>query len=235
MTQNRYIAYIRVSTPKQGKSMLGIEAQKAAVAEFLKRTGGQLLAEFVEIQTGTHEQRPQLVEALKLCKLTNSTLLIAKLDRLSRNAAFLLALQNAGTRFIACDCPHMDQTTVGILAVIAQSERQAISQRTKSALAAAKARGIKLGNPSLKGGNASTASIARLARSKKAMNRAHELEDVIQDSKRNGCKTLRDIASHLNRLGITTPRGRAWHASSVRLVMQRLSTSAASPSVGSVQ
>jgi DNA invertase Pin-like site-specific DNA recombinase len=142
--QRRYVTYYRVSTERQGRSGLGLDAQKAAVAEFLRTTDGTVHTEFVEVQSGKDNDRPKLAEALKVCKLSRSTLLIAKLDRLSRNAAFLLTLQNAGVRFVACDMPDMNETVVGIMAVIAQSERKAISSRTKAALAAAKARGVRL-------------------------------------------------------------------------------------------
>src|SRR5688572_4747352 len=117
--QRRYVAYYRVSTDRQGRSGLGLSAQSTRVEEFLRDTGGTLRAEFTEIQTGKDDARPKLAEALRLCKLTNSTLLIAKLDRLSRNAAFLLTLQNSGTRFVAADMPDMNETVVGIMAVIA--------------------------------------------------------------------------------------------------------------------
>lgn len=143
--QRRYVAYYRMSTERQGRSGLGLEAQRTSVEEFSKSTGGALRDEFV-VQTGTDNGRPKLAEALKLCRLARSTLLIAKLDRMSRDAASLLTLQNAGTRFVAVDNPDMNETVVGILAVIAQAERKAISERTRNALAAAKRRGVKLGN-----------------------------------------------------------------------------------------
>jgi DNA invertase Pin-like site-specific DNA recombinase len=123
----------RVSTERQGRSGLGLEAQKASVAEFLLATGGTLRDEYVEIQSGKDNGRLKLAEALKLCRLTRSTLLIAKLDRLSRDAAFLLTLQNAGTRFVAVDNPDCNETVVGILAVIAQAERKRPSQNVPRA------------------------------------------------------------------------------------------------------
>src|ERR1700735_5086722 len=113
--QRRYVTYYRVSTERQGRSGLGLEAQKAAVADFLRTTEGTVHTEFVEVQSGKDNDRPKLAEALKVCKLSRSTLLIAKLDRLSRNAAFLLTLQNAGVRFVACDMPDMNETVVGIM------------------------------------------------------------------------------------------------------------------------
>jgi DNA invertase Pin-like site-specific DNA recombinase len=213
--QRRYVTYYRVSTERQGRSGLGLDAQKAAVTEFLRSTGGTLHAEFTEIQSGKRDDRPKLAEALKVCKLSRSTLLIAKLDRLSRNAAFLLTLQSASVRFVACDMPDMNETVVGIMAVIAQSERKAISARTIAALAAAKARGVRLGNPKLKPGSKATAKRASLAAATIAKARAEELRDVIEDAHSKGCTTLQAVADHLNDLVYLTPRGGRWAPASV--------------------
>jgi DNA invertase Pin-like site-specific DNA recombinase len=220
--QRRYVAYYRVSTARQGRSGLGLEAQQASVREFLRQTGGTLKAEYVEVQSGKDDHRAKLAEALKLCRLTHSTLLIAKLDRLSRNAAFLLTLQESGVRFVACDLPDMNETVVGIMAVMAQAERKAISERTKAALAAAKRRGVKLGNPSLQPGTKASARRASKAAQVIARDRAEELRDVMQDARRQGCTSLRDYASHLNGLGIATPRGGEWAAASVARLMKQL-------------
>jgi len=154
--------------------------------------------------------------------LTNSTLLIAKLDRLSRNVAFLATLQQAGTKFVACDLPEANELVVHILAAVAQAERKAISERTKAALAVAKARGIRLGNPRLRPGNATSAAIARKARTKKADVRAAELRDVIENAERRGSLTLRQVARYLNDLGISSAYGKQWHANSVRRVRHRV-------------
>jgi DNA invertase Pin-like site-specific DNA recombinase len=219
--QRRYVAYYRVSTERQGRSGLGLEAQKASVLEFLRATGDTLRDEYVEIQSGKDNGRPKLAEALRLCRLTRSTLLIAKLDRLSRDAAFLLTLQNAGTRFVAVDNPDMNETVVGILAVIAQAERKAISERTKSALAAAKRRGVMLGNPKLKPGTAATALAASKAASAVAKGRAEELRELFEDARSTGATSLRAVAEHFNALDIGTPRGGKWAAASIaRLLMQ---------------
>jgi DNA invertase Pin-like site-specific DNA recombinase len=138
----------RVSTQKQGRSGLGLEAQREAVTVFLNGGNWELIREFKEVESGKAEDnRPELAKALHLCKVTGAKLVIAKLDRLSRNAAFLLGLQNAGVPFVAADMPEANEMVVGILAVIAQAERKMISQRTKAALAAAKRRGVKLGAP----------------------------------------------------------------------------------------
>ena len=223
-TKPRYVAYYRVSTDRQGRSGLGLDAQKTAVEAYLNRSGGVLKAEFTEVQSGKDDDRPQLSEALKLCRLTNSTLLIAKLDRLSRNVAFLAALQQAGTKFVACDLPEANELVVHILAAVAQAERKAISERTKAALTAARTRGIRLGNPYLKPGNAASAEFARRARSESVRRRATELGEVITHAERRGCNTLRKLADHLNQLGVTTPQGMRWHANSVRRVRHRMTT-----------
>ena len=130
------VSYLRVSTAKQGQSGLGLEAQRASIAEYLNGKGGELLAEFMEVESGKKNDRPALAEAMKLCDLTGARLLIAKLDRLSRDAHFLLGLQKAGVDFVAVDMPDANKLTVGILSVVAQAEREAISARTKAALAA---------------------------------------------------------------------------------------------------
>lgn len=222
--QRKYVAYYRVSTERQGRSGLGLEAQQHAVAEFLRSTDGTLRAEFVEVQSGKNEDRAKLLEALKLCKLTRSTLLIAKLDRLSRNAAFLLTLQNAGTRFVAVDNPDMNETVVGILAVLAQAERKAISERTKSALAAAKRRGVTLGNPRLQPGTEATALAATKVAMQAAKQRAEEFRDIVTDAREKGCGTLRELAAHLNGLGASTPRGGVWAPASVQRLLKQLAT-----------
>jgi len=220
--QRRYVAYYRVSTQRQGRSGLGLSAQQAAVREFLRQTGGTLKGEFTEVQSGKDDHRPKLAEALKLCRLTNTTLLIAKLDRLSRNAAFLLSLRDSGVRFVAVDMPDMNETVVGIMAVIAQSERKAISDRTKAALAAAKRDGKKLGNPYLKPGTKASARHASEAAQAIAKGRAEDLREVMDDARRQGCRSLRDYAAHLNGIGIGTPRGGQWAAASVSRLLGQL-------------
>lgn len=215
-----YVTYYRVSTQRQGRSGLGLDAQRAAVRAYLDAHGGTELASFTEIESGRRNDRPQLAAALRRCRQTRATLLVAKLDRLSRNAAFLLSLRDSGVRFVAADMPDMNETVVGVLAVIAQHERQAISERTRAALAAAKARGVKLGNPRLKPGNRQTAAVASAANASQARARALELRDVIEDARAAGCETLREIAAHLNGLGVMTARGSTWTAAAVRRVLR---------------
>ena len=143
----KFVAYERVSTARQGRSGLGLEAQRRAIDTFATDRDAQVLARFTEVESGGKNDRPELDAALNLARLTGATLVIAKLDRLSRNAAFLLTLRDAGVRFLACDMPEANDLTVGIMALVAEVEREAISKRTKDALAAAKARGVRLGNP----------------------------------------------------------------------------------------
>jgi DNA invertase Pin-like site-specific DNA recombinase len=139
------VAYYRVSTQKQGRSGLGLEAQQSAVRGHLDRTNRKLVAEFVEIESGRNPDRPKLSEALKQCRLTRSKLIVARLDRLARNVAFVSRLMEAGVDFEAVDCPQANRLTVHILAAVAEYETRLISERIKAALAAAKARGVKLG------------------------------------------------------------------------------------------
>ena len=145
MAAGSFVSYLRVSTAKQGQSGLGLEAQRKAVADFLNGGSWTLLAEYVEVESGANDERPKLAEALARCRLHDATLVIAKLDRLSRDAHFLLGLQKAGVRFVAADMPEANEMVVGIMAVVAQAERRMISARTKAALQAAKARGVRLG------------------------------------------------------------------------------------------
>ena len=138
MVTGKHVAYYRVSTAKQGRSGLGLEAQQAAVRDFLNGGVWELTGEVIEVESGKRaDNRPQLQEALRLCRTTGATLVVAKLDRLSRDAAFLMQLQNAGVSFVAADMPGANSFTVGVMALVAQQEREAISARTKAALAAA--------------------------------------------------------------------------------------------------
>jgi DNA invertase Pin-like site-specific DNA recombinase len=145
MAEGKFVSYLRVSTARQGKSGLGLEAQRQAVEDFLNGGNWHLAKEFVEVESGKKADRPQLAKAFQLCRVLGAKLVIAKLDRLSRNAHFLLGLRDAGIDFVCADMPELDRFTVGIHALIAERERDMISARTKSALAAAKRRGVKLG------------------------------------------------------------------------------------------
>jgi DNA invertase Pin-like site-specific DNA recombinase len=147
--RGKFVAYFRVSTDRQGKSGLGLEAQREAVLAYLDGGNWQLVGEFTEVESGKRSDRPQLAAALVACRKRKAKLVIAKLDRLSRNLAFIAALMDSGVEFVAVDNPHANKLTVHILAAVAQHEREMIAQRTKDALAAAKARGVVLGNPRL--------------------------------------------------------------------------------------
>src|SRR3954447_16143600 len=143
----RVVAYYRVSTAAQGRSGLGLEAQRNAVARFCQGRSCEVLGEYLEVESGKRNDRPELAKALHHAKVTGATLVVAKMDRLSRNAAFLLTLRDSGAKLVAADNPDVNDMTVGILAVVAEEERKAISARTTEALQAAKARGVRLGNP----------------------------------------------------------------------------------------
>src|ERR671910_1409756 len=145
MAAGSFVAYYRVSTAKQGASGLGLEAQQAAVRDYLNGGNWKLLAEVTEVESGKRSDRPKLDDAMRLCRLHGATLVIAKLDRLSRDAHFLLGLQKAGAKVVAADMPEADSFLFGVMAMVADEERRMISRRTKQALAAAKARGVKLG------------------------------------------------------------------------------------------
>lgn len=221
----RLVAYERVSTARQGASGLGLEAQRKVIEDFANSRGAEVLARFTEVESGRKADRPELTKALHLAKVTGATLVIAKLDRLSRNAAFLLALRDSGVRFVAVDMPEANDLTVGIMALVAQAEREAISRRTKEALAVAKSRGVKLGNPngaaSLrragKGGAALQAAV-----SANAAAFAADLAPVLADIRSAGHTSLRAIAAELTARGIRTRRGGAWNVGSVSTLMYRI-------------
>lgn len=218
----RYVAYYRVSTQRQGRSGLGLEAQRQAVSEFLSGNGAKVVAEFTEVESGKRDDRPKLAKALTACRLHGATLVIAKLDRLSRDAAFLLNLQKASVRFVAADMPEANEMVVGIMAVVAQAERKMISERTKAALAAAKKRGVKLGNPNLtnkarRQGNAASAHAKVL----RATQRATDVAPTIRELMAAGATSLRQVAAGLNALDVPSPQGGQWHASSVRNALRR--------------
>jgi DNA invertase Pin-like site-specific DNA recombinase len=213
-----FVSYLRVSTAKQGQSGLGLDAQRKAVTDFLNGGHWSLVAEYVEIESGANDQRPKLAEALARCRLHNATLVIAKLDRLSRDAAFLLGLQKAGVRFVAADMPEANEMVVGIMAVVAQAERKMISARTKAALQAATARGVKLGGD--RGNLPAFAEQGRLAgletRRKDAEQRAADLAPIIAQLRSEGAISLRQIADGLNVRGVPTARGGRWSAVQVQ-------------------
>jgi DNA invertase Pin-like site-specific DNA recombinase len=221
----KFVAYLRVSTDRQGKSGLGLEAQREAVQRFVAGRGGKIIApEYVEVESGKRNDRPKLTQALKRCRLTGATLVVAKLDRLSRNAAFLLTLRDSGADFVAADLPEANTMTVGVMAVVAQHEREAISARTKAALESARVRGTKLGG--LRRGAADIASYQHqgvLAAALKADEKADELRETVEALQGEGL-SLNAMAARLNDQGVLTSRGKAggWTATAVRRVLARL-------------
>jgi DNA invertase Pin-like site-specific DNA recombinase len=211
-----YTPYYRVSTQKQGTSGLGLEAQRAAVQAFAG--SAQLLTEYVEIESGKKNQRPQLLAAIAEARRVGATLLIAKLDRLSRNAGFIFALRDSGVDFVCCDMPDANTLTVGLFAVIAQHERETISKRTKDALAAKKARGAQLGSPQNFTGAViaqGQAAMQRNAREHQANRQAAQLAELL----RAKGQTLWQIAAKLNEAGYRTRRGKEFQATTVQRLL----------------
>ena len=213
----KIVTYSRVSTDKQGRSGLGLEAQEETIARYCEQHGSERVADFVEVESGKKNHRPQLQKAIRAAKQHKAKLLVAKLDRLSRNAAFLLQLRDSNIEFVAADNPEANNLTIGILAVVAENEREMTSQRTKAALAAAKARGVKLGNP------LGVAAFGDKVGSKFTIRRANERAEKLRYwIDQTQCMTYKAAADFLNENDVPTARGGIWHASSVRLVKERL-------------
>ena len=222
MPAQRFVAYHRVSTARQGRSGLGLEAQRAAVLGYLNGGSWTLVEEFTEVESGKRSDRPQLAAALAACRLHRATLVIAKLDRLARNVAFVSTLMESGIEFTAADFPQANRLTVHILAAVAEHEAKAISDRTKSALAAAKARGVTLGGYRGRSGTSADLERARAVRTAAANQRAADLTGTITALRNAGVTSQGAIAEGLNARGITAPRGGAWSAVQVRRVLERL-------------
>lgn len=213
-----YIAYLRVSTDKQGEQGHGISAQRLAIANYLGGCSGDLLEEYVEVESGKKNERPALQNAISRCLMSRATLIIAKLDRLSRNLAFIANLMDSGIDFIACDNPYANKLTIHILAAIAEHEREMISRRTREALAAAKAKGIKLGGYR---GTMLTDEIrqdALLTRWSKSKEYSANVFPVIRKLLEAGY-SLNATARILNQQRIVTIRGGKWTAKSVSRVL----------------
>ena len=218
--QGRFISYYRVSTARQGKSGLGLDAQRHAVLSHLN--GVTPLSEFVEIESGRKNDRPQLAAALSACRLHQAILVIAKLDRLARNVAFVSNLMDAGVDFVAVDYPTANRLTMHILSAVAEHEAKMISDRTRAALAAAKERGTVLGGFRGRAGTSADLAKARAVRAVKADSRATDLAPTIRQLRSEGAHSLRGIAARLNAQGITTPRGGTWSAAQVRRTLHRM-------------
>ena len=217
MADGKFVAYYRVSTAKQGDSRLGLEAQRDAVMRHLSNGGWPPLAEFTEVETGKGsnalDRRPQLRAALAFAKKHKATLIIAKLDRLARNVAFISQLMEAKADFIAVDNPHATRLTLHILAAVAEHEREMISQRTKAALAAAKARGRVLGV---------NGRVLADQNKAEAADRLAPIAERLRGFKAEGL-TLRRIADALNADGIASPGGASWHPGNVQRALARVS------------
>ena len=222
MAKGSFVSYLRVSTQKQGQSGLGLEAQRKAVEDYLNGGDWKLIEEVVEVESGKKNKRPKLTEAIELCKACGATLVVAKIDRLTRDAAFLLNLKDAGIDFIAADLPEANRLTIGIMALVAEQEREAISKRAKEALAAAKVRGVQLGayrdgnfvgrvgtsKDAKKASEARTALYRRRAAAKLPMTKKVDPDDSL---------SLRGIVQKLNDMGVPTISGKGnWSANSVR-------------------
>jgi DNA invertase Pin-like site-specific DNA recombinase len=223
MASGKFISYLRVSTQRQGRSGLGLEAQRNTVADYLNGGRWKLVEEVVEVESGKRSDRPALGRALSLCRIHNAVLLVAKLDRLARNVAFISSLMESGVEFVAVDLPQANKLTIHVMAAMAEYEAQAISARTKAALLAAKARGIRLGgyrwniqSVALKG-NAAGLQI----RAAKARKRASDLLPIIKAIRQEGVISLRQIAAALDERGIKAPRGGAWSAVQVQRVLRQ--------------
>ena len=213
----RFVAYYRVSTDRQGRSGLGLESQRADVLDFINGGAANLIAEFTEVESGKRNDRPELERALALCRKEKAKLVIAKLDRLARNVAFISNLMESGVDFVAVDMPDANRLTVHILAAVAEHERELISERTRSALKAARRRGVKLGSPDpAKGSRAGVA-----AQKARADQFAANVAPVIREIQASGITSNLGIAKALNARGIPTARGGEWHAATVRNVLAR--------------
>jgi DNA invertase Pin-like site-specific DNA recombinase len=216
-----YVSYLRVSTAKQGISGLGLEAQREAVANYMRTINGSVSSEYVEVCSGKNNDRKKLQEAMRECRLTGSTLVIAKLDRLSRNSRFLMELQESKLKFVCCDMPEANELTIGIMAVMAQHETKMISTRTKAALQAAKARGVVLGNrTNLDSVRFTDTTRARAMHIESSKARNNDMRGVLEGLKaRHADSSLRELASMLNEAGYLTARGKTFTATQVSRIL----------------
>jgi DNA invertase Pin-like site-specific DNA recombinase len=222
MANGKFVAYYRVSTAKQGISGLGLEAQKESVRQYLNGGRWRMVDEVTEVESGKRNDRPALARALQLCRLHKATLIIAKLDRLARNVNFISNLMESTVEFTAVDFPTANRLTVHILAAVAEHEAQMISTRTRDALQAARARGVKLGtrNPQMIAKYARRGTRASaIARSAAARIRAADVLPTIVEAIRTTSPSLSGIAKELNHQGIPAPRGGTWSAVQVSRVL----------------
>jgi DNA invertase Pin-like site-specific DNA recombinase len=230
LAKGKFISYLRVSTDKQGRSGLGLEAQRAAVESYLNGGRWTLAAEYLEAESGKRSDRPKLAKALAHAKAIGATLVFAKLDRLTRNVDLLRSLVASDVDLLFCDLPHVPPGAMGRflltqMASVAELEAGLISERTKAALAAAKARGVKLGNPNgaraLRGKQVGNKQAVAAVKAN-AEYRAANLRAIVDDLRAQGTISVRAVAAELNERGILTPRGRAWHPTSTARLLSRL-------------
>ena len=218
------VTYTRVSTSQQGHSGLGLEAQQASIDAFVKSRGATVLGTFTEIESGKVDARPQLEKAMRLAEERGATLLIAKLDRLSRDGAFLYNFRKSSVKFEVADMPGMNSLTLSVMIGMAQYEREIISERTIAALKAAKARGVRLGNPNgaaalLRAGKGNAAGVAAIK--KKADEFAARILHVVDELTQTGITSNEAIARALNERKTVTARGGKWHGATVRNLLGR--------------
>lgn len=219
LQQRQYVAYYRVSTQKQGQSGLGLEAQRDAVIQFVRHPG-QIIEEFTEIESGKNNNRQQLTAAIAFAKQNKATLIIAKLDRLSRNAGFIFTLRDSGVDFMCADMPDANTITVGIFAVLAQHERELISSRTKAALTAKRKQGHKLGSPkNLSSDARKKGLVIRQTNAKENLANRQAIKIIVSDRKEG--KTYDQITYELNELGYRTRRGKLYNKGTVKRLFDR--------------
>lgn len=219
----KYVAYFRVSTRRQGASGLGLEAQEAAVDGYVAGRG-EVIGRFTEIESGRRNDRSQLNEAIALCKRDDAVLVIARLDRLSRNVLFTAQLLDAGVRFVACDNPGANETTILIMATLAQAEAKTTAERTRAALAAAKARGVKLGAHNARTALALSAGRSRAIESRAAKADAWAQRNIrlVRGLQKSGLTTLEAVAGELNAMRVPARRGGKWYAKTVANLIRRV-------------
>ena len=208
-----FVAYYRVSTPRQGRSGLGLAAQRKSVSEWLAAAGGALQDEFTEVESGKKSDRPELENALRRCRKLKATLVIARLDRLARNVHFISGLMEKKVPFVAVEFPDATPVMLHIHAAMAEHERKIMSERTKAGLERAKARGVKLG---------AYGKVLAKRNREAARKQADRLRPIIQELRGSGKRSVRAIMEELNARGLTTQRGGRWHPHTVNVLLQRM-------------
>jgi DNA invertase Pin-like site-specific DNA recombinase len=221
----KWIAYYRVSTDRQGDSGLGLDAQRKLVGDYLNGGSWTLSAEFTEVESGKRSDRPQLAAALAMAKRLRAKLIVAKLDRLSRNVGFISALMDSGVEFVAADMPHANKMTLQVIAVFAEYERDQISERTRRALAQAKERGTRLGGPKRLEASALGVTVNKANADRFAAN----VVPIIREIQASGVTTLHGVARALNARGVQSARGAPWSAEAVSNILKRTTNAAPAP------